>query len=63
MKNEYMYQSVFLDILKKYDIRKCYYGHLHGKSHRDAIEGCVEGIEFHLISADYLNFSLERIDR
>ena len=47
--------------LKQYGIKKCYYGHLHGKSHQDAIEGCVDGINFKLVSADYLNFDLIKI--
>ena len=28
-----------LDLLKKYDVRKCFYGHLHGASHGLALEG------------------------
>lgn len=53
--------SEFIDTLKQYGIKKCYYGHLHGKSHQDAIEGCVDGINFKLVSADYLNFDLIKI--
>ena len=62
MKNEYTYDSKFLDIMKKYNIKKCYYGHLHGNSHIDAVEGNVEGVDFYLISGDYLGFSLKLID-
>ena len=51
----------FFKILKKYNIKRCYYGHLHGKSHADAVIGNVEGIEFYLVSADYLNFKLLKI--
>lgn len=51
----------FIKILKKYGIKKCYYGHLHGESHKDAIEGLVDGIEFRLISSDYLNFDLIKL--
>lgn len=61
MKNEYTYDSKFLDVMKKYEIKKCYYGHLHGNSHKDAIEGNIEGIEFYLISGDYLTFKLKLI--
>ena len=60
-KNEYTYDSKFLDIMKKYNIKRCYYGHLHGPSHKDAIEGNVEGIELKLISSDYLDFKLYKI--
>ena len=38
------------------------YGHLHGNSHKDAIEGTINGIDFKLVSADYLNFNLYKID-
>lgn len=63
MKNEYTYNSEFLDVMKKYNVKRCYYGHLHGASHKDAIEGNVEGINLKLISGDYLNFKLEKIDK
>ncbi len=45
-----------LDLLKKYEVRRCFYGHLHGFSHKLAMEGLWDGVEFHLLSADYLNF-------
>lgn len=54
-------KSDFLKILKQYDIKRCYSGHLHGKSHQDAVEGIVDGIEFKLISADYLNFDVIKV--
>lgn len=51
----------FYNTLKENGIKECYYGHLHGNSHNDAIEGNVGGINFHLISADYLDFKLVKI--
>ena len=46
-----------LNVLKEYRIDRCYYGHLHGKqTFRKAVTGEFEGIDFHLISADYLSF-------
>ena len=51
----------FVKTLEKYNIHRCYYGHLHGTSHKDAIEGNVQGIEYKLISADYLKFDLIEI--
>lgn len=45
-----------LELLKKYNVRKCFYGHLHGPSHGLAIEGVWDGIEYKLVSADRLNF-------
>ena len=48
----------FISILKKYGIKKCFYGHLHGEAHKEANEGLIEGIYFKLISSDYINFNL-----
>ena len=45
-----------LSLLKRYDVRACYYGHLHGGSQRLAMEGVWDGVEYRLVSADYLNF-------
>lgn len=51
----------FVKLMKKYNVKKCYYGHLHAASINDAIQGNVEGIDFKLISADNLDFKLEKI--
>jgi len=45
-----------LELLRQYDVRACYYGHLHSASHGLAIEGLWDGVEFRLVSADRLNF-------
>lgn len=45
-----------LSLLNKYDVRRCFYGHLHGASHGLAMEGLWDGIEFKLVSADRLGF-------
>lgn len=45
-----------LELLAKYDVRQCYYGHLHGASMGLAMEGIWDGIEYRLLSADKLNF-------
>ncbi len=46
-----------LELLSKYHVQKCYYGHLHGASHGLAMEGMWDGIEFRLVSADKLAFT------
>ena len=51
----------FYKVLKKYDIKRCYYGHLHGNSIYDAVEGKIQGIELKLVSADGLDFKLIKI--
>ena len=45
-----------LELLEKYEVRRCFYGHLHGGSHKLAMEGLWDGVEFRLVAADYLNF-------
>ena len=51
----------FEKTLKNNNIKKCYYAHLHGESHKDAFEGIVNDIDYKLISSDYLNFDLLEI--
>lgn len=51
----------FVNVMKKYNIKRCYYGHLHSVSIKDAVQGKVEGIEFKLVSADSLNFDLIKV--
>ncbi len=46
-----------MDVLKKYSIRRCYYGHLHGTAKDSAVEGEREGIIFRLISCDHISFT------
>lgn len=48
--------SSFLEIMQKYGVDLCIYGHLHGEACRNAIEGFEKGMEFRLISADHLGF-------
>ena len=52
----------YIKLMKNYNIKKCYYGHLHGEAHKEAIEGMRDNIEFKLISSDYLDFDLVKID-
>lgn len=53
--------SDFIKVMKKYNIKKCYYGHLHSNSIRDAVEGEHYGIDFKLVSADGLDFKLYKV--
>ena len=49
------------ELLERYQVRACYYGHLHGASHRLALQGRRGGVEYRLVSADYLKFLPEKI--
>ncbi len=46
----------FLQLMHKYNVRRCYYGHIHGPAHKYAVEGRVQGIDFFMISSDYIEF-------
>ena len=37
-------------------IKRCFYAHLHGDAHKYAFQGKSDGVEFSLISGDYLKF-------
>ena len=50
-----------LELLERYEVRRCYYGHLHGPSRRLAVEGVYNGTEFCLVSADQLEFVPKKI--
>ena len=45
-----------LALLEKYQVRRCFYGHLHGASHALAMEGVWNGVDYRLAAADKLNF-------
>ena len=52
------------EILKKleeYGVERCFYGHLHGITHRRAIQGTLGGVDYQLVSADYLRFEPKKI--
>ena len=51
----------FIDIMKEFNVDICLYGHLHAEGHRYAIEGVIDGIEFHCISSDFINFIPKKI--
>ena len=51
----------YISLMKKYNVEKCIYGHLHGPAHKDAIQGNIDGIDFKLVSCDFTNFTLKKI--
>ncbi len=59
--NEKNIHTEFIKIMKKYNVKKCFYGHLHGINQKEALEGNINGIEFKLISSDYTDFKLIKI--
>ena len=53
--------SLEKELLQKYGVRDCYYGHLHAESLRLAFLGRSHDVDFHLVSADYVNFTPVKI--
>ncbi|MCM1363911.1 MAG: metallophosphoesterase [Faecalibacterium sp.] len=52
-----------MNVLKSEDIKRCYYGHLHGESTLNSFNGIRDEVEFRLISADYLGFCPKLIEK
>lgn len=50
-----------MQLLERYDVKLCCYGHLHGGSHRLAVCGLVNGVDYQLVSGDYLGFCPKKI--
>lgn len=52
----------FVNTMKKYNVDKCIYGHIHGLLGKDVVEKeNINGIQFRLISSDYTDFKLIKI--
>ena len=50
-----------LDVLYRYNVKHCWYGHLHGPSIKNALNGEYDGIKMQLISGDFLQFKPHKI--
>ena len=50
-----------LQLLQQYQVRRCFYGHLHGGSHKLAMEGLWDGVDYRLVAADYIGFQPIRV--
>lgn len=53
--NDYVITEI-IDVLKEYNVKQCFYGHIHAKGCDFSFNGEYDGIKFKLISADYLKF-------
>ena len=50
-----------ISAMNEYGVEKCIYGHLHGEGHRFAVRGMVEGIEYEIASADFVDFIPQKV--
>lgn len=55
--NEQREPSLFVEIMQKYKVTKCVYGHLHGPKVQEAVTGTFDGIEYYLVSCDQVEFT------
>lgn len=46
-----------IDVLIRYNIKECYYGHIHGKGCNYSINSEIDGIRYQLISSDFVQFN------
>ncbi len=54
--NEMHQASDFTKLLESYGVKKCIYGHLHGKDNfRRGMQGVRNGVSYSLVSLDYLD--------
>lgn len=49
-------------VMEEYNVSTCLYGHLHGEAYNQAFEGKKNGIDYYLVSSDYLKFNLIKIN-
>ena len=50
-----------VDLLKEHGVKRCYFGHIHGV-YQIAPVRRFEEIDFHMVSADFLNFTPQFIE-
>lgn len=50
-------KNEFIEVMQEYPVTTCIYGHLHSYAIKNRLEGEKWGINFALVSADYLNFT------
>jgi predicted phosphohydrolase len=51
------HKSGFIDLIEEFGVRTVVYGHLHGhEAYKKGIKGLIGYTEYHLVSADYLDF-------
>jgi predicted phosphohydrolase len=49
-------EDEILKLFRKFGVKRCYYGHLHGEDTRFAYTGEFDGVKYNLVSADFVQF-------
>ena len=50
-------ESVFVELLERYGVRHCVFGHIHGSDASMVFEGIHNGITYKLVSCDTQDFT------
>ena len=59
-KNVRIYPQI-KDLFERYNVKMCIYGHLHADGHKKCINEIIDGVEYKLVSADFLDFTPAKI--
>ncbi|MDY4919553.1 MAG: metallophosphoesterase [Phascolarctobacterium sp.] len=54
-------RTAFTELLEKYEVKYCVYGHIHGENHVLTFEGERNGVNYKLVSCDTQGFELTKI--
>ena len=54
-------ETAFVPLLRDAGVRTCLYGHLHGANHVHAVRGLRDGITYHFVAADAIDFTPVRV--
>lgn len=49
------------ELFKRYNVKQCIYGHLHGDGHYMVREGLIDDVKYTMVSGDYTKFELVRL--
>ncbi len=47
----------FSDLLERFEVPVCVYGHLHGEGRAGALQGALRGVVYHLVACDAIGFA------
>ncbi len=50
-----------IDLMEEFSVKSCWYGHIHSLGHKYAVQGNIDGIGYHMVSADYVDFKPVKI--
>jgi len=60
--NDQFEPSGFTEIYETYDVSKVIFGHLHTEvSFKSGLQGTIRGVDYQLVSSDYVQFQLQKI--